>query len=292
MKYPNFVIIGAMKCATSTLHEQLALQPGISMSELKEPNFFSDDDQYAKGTNWYKSHFDSPANAALRGESSTHYTKLPTYPKTIQRIQHHIPEGKFIYVMRHPIDRLVSQYIHEWSRRVISVDINQAIEQHPELVSYSQYARQLAPYLEVFGSDRVLPVFFECMLSEPQAELERICRFLGYQGTPQWSFDLDAQNVSNSRIRMSWWRDVIVEAPVLRAMRRRFVPKRLRSWVRGLWALKEKPTLGRQQVETLKATFDTDLTTLGAWLGLDLTCDTFKSVVRQHVPVWTSRISK
>ena len=52
-KTPNFIIIGAMKCATSTLHEQLALQPGIFMSQLKEPNFFSNDEEYEKGWNWY-----------------------------------------------------------------------------------------------------------------------------------------------------------------------------------------------------------------------------------------------
>lgn len=285
LNYPNFIIIGAMKCATSTLHEQLALQPGIFMSDLKEPNFFSDDDQYAKGINWYTSHFAEATDAPLHGESSTHYTKLPTHPNTVQRLQQNLPDAKFIYIMRHPIDRLVSQYIHEWSQRVISVDINQAIEQHPELISYSQYSRQLAPYLEVFGSDRVLPVFFERMLSEPQAELERICCFLGYNGTPAWSFDLDAQNVSTTRIRKSWWRDALVEAPGLSVIRRRFVPKSFRSWIRNFWSMKEKPILGRTQTEKLKLVFDDDLRTIGSWMGLELTCDTFKSVARQHVPV-------
>mgnify|MGYP000427219719 CR=1 FL=1 len=49
-KLPNFIIIGAMKCATSSLHEQLNQQPGIFMSELKEPNFFSNDEEYNKGS--------------------------------------------------------------------------------------------------------------------------------------------------------------------------------------------------------------------------------------------------
>ena len=132
--YPDFIIIGAMKCATSTLHEQLAVQPGIFMSELKEPNFFSDDDQYAKGMEWYLSHFKSAEAKDLCGESSTHYSKLPTYPKTIERIAKYLPDVKLIYVMRHPIDRLKSQYIHEWSQKVISVEINQAIHQYPELI--------------------------------------------------------------------------------------------------------------------------------------------------------------
>lgn len=48
-KLPDFIIIGAMKCAASSLHEQLAIQSGIFMTELKEPNFFSDNDQYVQG---------------------------------------------------------------------------------------------------------------------------------------------------------------------------------------------------------------------------------------------------
>ncbi|MGL4498189.1 MAG: sulfotransferase family protein, partial [Planktothrix sp.] len=163
-KTPDFIIIGAMKCATSTLHEQLALQPGIFMSKLKEPNFFSNNEEYQKGWNWYLSNFASAPIEALSGESSTHYTKLPTYPETIQRIQKHLPQAKFIYVMRHPIDRLVSQYIHEWTQKVISEDINTAITNHPELIDYSCYTMQLKPYFETFGKERVLPIFFERML--------------------------------------------------------------------------------------------------------------------------------
>ena len=54
---PDFIVIGAMKSATTTLHEQLARQPGIFMCHPKEPNFFSDDENYARGWGWYGSLF-------------------------------------------------------------------------------------------------------------------------------------------------------------------------------------------------------------------------------------------
>ena len=57
MTLPDFIIIGAMKSATSTLHEQLILQPGIGMSDPKEPNYFSDDEQFDKGIGWYTNIF-------------------------------------------------------------------------------------------------------------------------------------------------------------------------------------------------------------------------------------------
>ena len=82
-RLPDFIVIGAMKSATSTLHEQLAVQPGFFMSAEKEPNFFSNDENYAHGLAWYRSLFDNAASSDLCGESSTHYTKLPTYPNTV-----------------------------------------------------------------------------------------------------------------------------------------------------------------------------------------------------------------
>ena len=88
---PDFIVIGAMKSATTTLHEQLARQPGFLMSRPKEPNFFSDDHMYARGWRWYSSLFASAGEADLCGESSTHYTKLPDYPRTVARMVRDVP---------------------------------------------------------------------------------------------------------------------------------------------------------------------------------------------------------
>jgi hypothetical protein len=283
---PDFIIIGAMKCATSTLHEQLALQPGIFMTELKEPNFFSNDEQYAQGMEWYLSHFAPAKPDDICGESSTHYTKLPTYPQTIDRILQHFPDVKLIYVMRHPINRLVSQYIHEWTERVISVDINQAVDEYPELIGYSQYSMQLKAYFETFGQDRVLPVFFERMIKHPQEELERVCQFIGYKGKPVWDDQLNAQNVSTERMRQSRWRDFFVEAPGLKQIRRWFIPKSFRNWVKELWTMKKKPELTQTQIEYLRAIFDQDLAVLGSWLGVELNCDNFKRTVQSSALEW------
>ena len=260
------------------------------MSELKEPNFFSNDEQYAKGIEWYLSHFQTASADELCGESSTHYTKLPTYPHTVDRIRKHIPEVKLIYVMRHPIDRLVSQYVHEWTMQVISVDINQAIRQHPELVDYSRYSMQLKPYFETFGREKVLPVFFERFLNHEQEELERICHFIGYEGKPIWNSELDAQNVSRERMRKSALRDFFVETPVLREIRRQFIPKSWRTWVRSLWTMKKKPEINPQQLEHLQFVFDEDLSVLGSWLGVSLSCDNFKAMVKADSRDWIDSV--
>ncbi|ACB54073.1 probable sulfotransferase [Crocosphaera subtropica ATCC 51142] len=291
-KLPNFIIIGAMKCATSSLHEQLNQQPGIFMSELKEPNFFSNDEEYSKGLNWYLSHFKEANINDLRGESSTHYSKLPTYPHTIERLQKHLPNAKFIYVMRHPINRLVSQYIHEWSQRVISEEINESLDRYPELIEYSLYTKQLQPYFDTFGKERVLPIFFERMLTTPQTELEKICHFIGYTNKPRWDEQLNASNVSSERMIKSDWRDAMVEAPGLKQLRRLLIPKSFRTWVRSLWTIKKKPELTSENIEKLTKIFDQDLAVLGSWLRVELTCDNFQETVKHSSLNWvnTTRI--
>jgi hypothetical protein len=286
-RLPDFVIIGAMKCATSTLHEQLALQPGIFMSTPKEPNFFSNDEIWAHGMYWYQSLFDAAPVDAICGESSTHYTKLPTYPQTVSRMQKHLgPRCRFIYVMRHPIDRLVSQYVHEWTQRVISEPINQAIDLYPELIDYSRYSRQLRPFLETFGHERVLPVFFDRLSSKPQLELERVCQFIGYRLRPRWEENLEEQNVSSERMRRSAWRDAVTDLPGVTWLRRTLVPQSIRDRIKRLWMMKRRPELSLANVEKLKSIFNEDLRTLGDWLGMDLDCDNFRTLGLEAIPTW------
>ena len=275
-RFPDFLIIGAMKCATSTLHAQLRRQPGIFMTEPKEPNFFSDDDVYDRGIAWYRDLFAGAAPGDLCGESSTHYTKLPTFPRTVERMKKHLGDVRLIYVLRHPVDRLLSQFVHEWTERQVDGPLELALERRPELVQYSLYATQLEPYFAAYGQDSVLPVFFERLTSNPQRELERVGGFLGIGATPRWDEGVTPQNVSRERMRKSAVRDAVVHAPVLATLRRRFVPKSVRNRVRAWWTLREPPRLSDKLVQVLESRFDADLERLSSWIGFPLSCQAFR----------------
>ena len=290
-RMPDFIIIGAMKCATSTLHDQLARQIDIFMTEPKEPYFFSNDEIWAKGLGWYSRLFDNAGHGDLCGESSTHYTKLPTYPHTIKRMRAHIPNAKLIYVIRHPIDRLISHYIHDWSEKKIKSTIDQAISLHSNLIDYSKYAMQIRPFLESYGPETILLVFFEHLMSEPQTELERITRFIGYSEKPQWHRD-EVSNISSQRLRRSPLRDAIVWNPVSTYIRRAFIPQSLRDWVKSLWQMKKRPQLTQRTIKELEKIFDTDLAQLSQWIDVDLTCQTFKEVAQLSRPNWTKTAPK
>jgi len=282
---PDFMIIGAMKCATSSLYEQLALQPGIRLSSPKEPNFFSNDEIFEHGIDWYKSLFGMPERMHLTGEASTHYTKLPTYRNTVERIHRYVPDTKLIYVMRHPVDRLVSQYMHEWSQNKIRCGISDALLQYPELIDYSRYHYQLLPYFNYFEQDKILPVFFERMLSFPQLELERVCAFIGYQGMPTWH-EIAPQNVSKERVRRFAGYELLVENQAMQWLRRVFIPQSFRNAVKSSLSMRQRPELNAEDIKMLERVFDEDLAMLGEKLDTHLSCKNFKEIVKSDVLDW------
>jgi hypothetical protein len=275
---PDFIIIGAMKCATSALHDQLKAHHTFFMTTPKEPNFFSDDSVYAQGISWYQSLYDEARTDQIRGESSTHYTKLPNHQKTLPRLKAFCPQIKCIYMMRHPMDRLVSHYIHEWSQRVISCDINTAVDQFPELIDYGRYSMQLEPYRATFGSGAILPVFSENFRHDPLRELQKIFNFLGVKQQPSYHQEIRS-NVSAERLRTCSWRDAMINNQILRVLRRTIVPKSVRNSIKGLWTMKERPVLSSVARQRIEKIYNDDLEVLGTWFDIKLDCDNFKSQV-------------
>ncbi|WP_339776267.1 sulfotransferase [uncultured Methylophaga sp.] len=280
MKKPDFVIIGAMKSATSTLHEQLALQPGFFMSTPKEPNFFSDYDIYKLGLNWYSDLFAEARIGDICGESSTHYTKLPDYPRTIERMKSFLPSLKLIYVIRHPIERLVSHYIHQWSQNVITTDINQAIDEFDELINYSRYSMQLAPFIEAYGAENIHIAFSEAFRVRPQYELEKVAQFLNYSNPVIWYENLPAQNVSSQRIRRFKGYDFIVDHPLLSWLRRNLIPQSLRDAVKNKLTLKNRPVIDEHHMLKLVEIFNDDLEKLGKLLSIQLDLTNYSSIAK------------
>lgn len=110
----NFaLIIGAMKCGTTSLFYYLSEHPQVSAAEDKEPHFFSDDCTFTKGITWYQSLWEWKPEHRIALEASTTYAMQPKYPNAAQRIaQLENAQFRFIYIMRHPFARIESHVRH------------------------------------------------------------------------------------------------------------------------------------------------------------------------------------
>lgn len=287
-KLPDFMIIGAMKSATSTLQEQLYEIPGIFMCTPKEPYYYSNDEVYKKGKRWYLNLFKDAGENDLIGEASTHYTKLPTYPETIKRIRADYPSHspRFIYVMRHPVDRLLSHFMHEYSMGFYSEDLELEIDKNKELFTYGDYSYQLKPFFDEFGKENVLPVFFDRLLKEKTAELQRVCRFIGLEKTVTWNEELKASNVSKERFKRFPGYHFVINSWFSKWVRRNFVPQSFRDVLKNKITVDINPQLSEAREQQLIDHFDQDLSRLGKLLGVELNCSNFKQVTAEQELNW------
>ena len=173
---PNLIVIGGLKCGTTSLHHYLNLHPEVGMSRPKELNFFVEDMNWGLGVDWYRSHF--PANATVRGETSPHYTNRPRSEGVAARMRETLgSDARLIYMVRHPIDRLLSHYLHNVGGGYESRELADALSQPSS--SYIQrglYALQLEPYLEAFGRERILVVSREELGRERDATVRKRLR--------------------------------------------------------------------------------------------------------------------
>jgi len=175
---PNLIIIGAAKSGTSSLHYYLNLHPQISMSKQKELNFFNEELAWKKGIKWYKSNFTGIAK--IYGESSPSYTGYPLYKGVAGRMHSVVPGAKLIYIVRDPIERMVSHYLDKVKGGQETKTIARALEdsENTEYLYLSKYFMQLRQYLEYYPKDRILILTAEELKNQRRSTLKKVFRFL------------------------------------------------------------------------------------------------------------------
>jgi hypothetical protein len=185
----GFMIPGAMKCATSTLAAMLTAHPDVAFSTPKEPDFFTRYPSWGKHLETYYGHFKSEGR--LYGEGSTSYTKFPATGVPVwQHIHEYNPAMKFVYMVRRPLDRVVSQYVHEFERGYIDDPVETAVLR-PRLLNPGRYFTQIMPFIRQFGRERVLIVDFDDFLERKRETLRRVVEFLGLDMTDEYWYAVE-----------------------------------------------------------------------------------------------------
>ena len=180
MTLPTFVVIGAMKPGTVTLCHYLSDHPDVFIGRgglFGEPNFFVAEDNWPRGRSWYESLFEGAGTAPAIGECSPSFTFAHVYRGVPERMAQVVPEARLVYVVRDPIARMQSMYMHQVSagRERRHADVALLDDRY---LGPSLYGFQLAAFLDHFDRSQVLVIASEVLRDRPREALSAVFEHL------------------------------------------------------------------------------------------------------------------
>jgi hypothetical protein len=199
MTMPNFLIIGAEKAGTSSLHYYLGQHPQIFMCPVKEPRFFFPEfyTTYCKGPRKgdrnsaitlqaYKDLFVNVSSEIAIGESSPQYLYAPKAP---EKIKYYIPEVKMIVILRNPVERAFSAFCYQVRDGYENLSFEQALQEEPNRIRYQWrpiwyyqklgfYHSQLSRYFKLFAKDQIRIYLYEDFDTNSNLIVSDIFKFL------------------------------------------------------------------------------------------------------------------
>lgn len=292
MTMPTFLVVGAMKSGTTALSQYLDQHPDVFMSPVKEPNFFAFEGEElqfqapcdASGINRtsvtsfieYQALFSDARPDQARGEASHWYLYSERAPHRIREL---VPEAKIIAVLRNPVERAYSEFLHgrrmgheplESFAQALAAEDRRVIQEWA-MGHYTRrgfYHAQLLRYYNLFDPDQIKVFLYED-LKDASAVLSEIFGFIGVD--PSYRPDVSIKpNVGGIPQSVALHRFLATPNPV-RAVLKPVLPDRLRRLAvevknRNL----KKPEMPRGIRESLVELYQRDVLALQELLGRDL----------------------
>jgi len=183
---PDFVIIGAARCGTSSLWVNLAAHPRLKpaakesfkqfASNHKEVHFFDKMSKFNKGPSFYRSFFIGSPQMYYHFESTPNYLYQPSVP---ERVKNLLPDAKFIVMLRNPVDRAWSHFCN-W-RRKCKWDESILYDPNCEILKKGIYHEQLSRWFEYFDRSQFLIIRSEDYYANERLIIKRTLEFIGVE---------------------------------------------------------------------------------------------------------------
>ncbi|MCS4142561.1 sulfotransferase domain-containing protein [Salinibacter ruber] len=177
MRAPDVIIIGAMKCGQTSLKLGLRTHNDIFLTQ-GEPKFFHSERYHKQGLDEYLSLFEGRDEAVV-GEGSGFYAWDSWCEETAERMGRDVPDAKLLYIIRNPIERVVSHWAWGIGSGRPWGSINEAVWEVDRLIEMSLYWRQISRYREHFDDDQIKVLFLEDLKAGPRSFFSECGRFLG-----------------------------------------------------------------------------------------------------------------
>ena len=234
MSLPNFICLGAVKSGTTTLHDILRQHPEIYVPAFKEPHFFDIPENYKNGIDWYQKNYFKNANKKVIAEFTPSYFFDKEVP---ERIFNNLgAEVKFVVLLRHPVDRAYSHYLHSKRDEHEELDFVESLNQEEDRLSryienkdYLSYLRNsyisqglygdmVERYLKYFKLENFMFIHFEKeFLLKRDKTIHRVLNFLDIDSQIELQTDLRSNPSSKEKSKTlkrimkkkGWWRTII-----------------------------------------------------------------------------------
>lgn len=216
MSLPNFICLGAAKSGTTTLHDILRQHPEIYIPSFKEPHFFDIPENYKNGIDWYKKNYYRNALSRVIADFTPSYFFEKEAPKRI--FDHLGKDVKFIVLLRHPVDRAYSHFLHSIRDEhenlsfidslISEKDRLQTFEKEGDYLSYlrnsyslqGQYGDMLERYLKYYSLENFLFIHFEDeFIAKRDQTIQRVLNFLQIKNDVKLKTDLKSNPASKEK---------------------------------------------------------------------------------------------
>lgn len=227
-RLPDFLIIGAAKCGTTSLFEQLGQHPQVYTPAIKEPTFFSSHGvgTWDKGLEWYQSLFSEAQPDQITGEASTSYSKAPWYGDAPEKIHQIIPDTKLIYMVRDPLAQILSHYQHMDYDELDTRSLQERVVNDDFLLKVASYADQLEQFLPFFDKNQIQVICLEHYIDNNAEVMSKLFGFLGISEHPTQPIRENARR-QRQILRWEWLKRV----PQIKRMTPFERQQQLSSWL-------------------------------------------------------------
>lgn len=198
--YPNVLLIGGMKCGSTMLYDVFRSCPEVFCPQNKEPSFLKLNSWDQMKTRLaYKNLYLHANEDQLRLDASTRYTMRNTNRHPADKARQWFGSNlKIIYIVRTPVARIISHYVHSKDGHDMEGTFSEALKHDERLINFSRYFWQLEPWAHAFGMDQCFVLTLDAYTRNSEKLYGQLRDFLGLP--PRDAPPLTRVNEASNRI--------------------------------------------------------------------------------------------